>query len=252
MKNKYHNELKILNYITSTERYKVIFWVSIILCLYGGFILGGASSESNFFGSLLIPFQFPIFNVFLFTVMFLNNINVCSIFKKDFSAYILRLKNKREYIKTLIRLSTFMFLYHFLIILLFIIMTLLLTKVGDLKVYSYHTYEVNNVFYLLFYIARYIIYALLITVISTLIFINTNSKITLVTNTIFLLLMFYLGNAVRVQETFSFSIWSYFYFTLYVSFTTELASSFLMLLILEVITYVFYLFTLKNKRIEIS
>lgn len=96
MKNRYRNEIQILNYVTTTEKYKGIFFTSFILSLYGGFVLGG--SVDNFFNSILVPFQFSIFNIFLFSLVLLNNINVCSIFKNDFSFYIIRLKNKKEYI----------------------------------------------------------------------------------------------------------------------------------------------------------
>ena len=62
--------------------------------LLGGFILG--VSVDNFFDSILVQFQFSIFNIFLFTLVFFNNMNACSIFKNDFTFYIMRLKNKKE------------------------------------------------------------------------------------------------------------------------------------------------------------
>lgn len=249
MKNKYRNELKIINYITTTDRYKVIFWISIIICLYGSIVLGGSSE--NFFDSLLVPLSFPIFNVFLFALLFLNNINVCSIFKKEFPDYILRLKNKKEYIKTLMRLSATMFLFQFIIILSFILMILLLTTFNNLELYPYLSYNISNFTYMLFYCIRYIIYGILLTIISTLIFVNTNSRVTLVINGIYLLLLFYLGNIISLQTNFSLSIWSYFTITIYSSFSLELASSVFMALILEIIIGILYMISIKNRKIEI-
>lgn len=249
MKNKYHNELKILNYITTTERYKLIFWLSVILCLYGGFVLG--ISKQNFFESLLVPLQFPIFNVFFFSIIFLNNINACSVFKNEFPNYILRLKNKKTYIRSLIRLSLLMFLFHFIIVFLLLLMILLLTTSNDLSIIPYQNYSINIALYLLFYCIRYIIFGMLITIISTLIFVNMGSKFTLLVDGIFLALLFYLGNIISLKTNFSISIWSYFTITLYSSFSMELSCSLFMALILEIIVILLYWVSIHNKRVEI-
>ena len=73
MRNKLRNDFKILDYITSNEKYKAIFFVSMIVVIYGTLVLGIASD--NFFDSILIPFQFPIFNILIFSLLFLNNLN---------------------------------------------------------------------------------------------------------------------------------------------------------------------------------
>jgi len=249
MKNKYRNELKIISYITSTERYKGFFLISIILSLYGSLVLG--SRQDNFFDSLLVPLQFSMFNVFLFAIIFLNNMNACSIFKKEFPDYILRLKTKKEYVKTLIKLSAVMFLFQFIIILLLMLIPLILTTFNDLSSHLYQNYTINNIIYLLFYCIRYMVYGILLTMISTLIFANTNSKVVLVVNGTFLLLMFYFGQAVSFQSNFSLSIWSYFKMTIYSTFSLELASSVFMALILEIIVIGLYILSIKNRKLSI-
>lgn len=249
MKNKYRNELKIINYITTTERYKAIFLVSIIISLYGGFILGGATE--NFFNSLLVPLQFPMFNVFFFAVIILNNINVCSIFKNSFPNYIMRLKSRKEYIKSIIRLSMIMFLFHFLIILLFILMCLFLINMTNFDIENYASYGTSNLIYVIFYLFRYIIFGILLTIIFSLIYINTNTKITLMFGGGFLLLMFYFGNIIQIRDSFSLSIWSYYTKTLYSTFGLEISSSVFMILLLEIIIAVLYFFSNKNKRFSI-
>ena len=221
MKNKYRNELNIINYITSTEKYKVIFFISVLLSIYGGFILG--VSADNFFDSILIPLRFPIFNIFLFALIFINNINVCSIFKKNFPFYVSRLKNKIEYIKTMLRLSTIMYLFHMSIILLFLLASLFLTTFNNLEIYNYsnyyNSYEINNLIYCCFYCIRYLIFGLLIINISSLIYLNLNQKITMIINGIFLILMFYFGNIISMLDNYTINIWSYFTLTMFSSFT---------------------------------
>lgn len=250
MKCKYRNELKIINYITTTEKYKAIFFISVILGLYGSIVLG--IHQNNFIDSLLLPFTFPLFNLFLFAVIFLNNINTCSIFKKEFPDYILRLGSKKEYVKTIMRITTIMFLFQFMIILFFILMPLFLAKLGNFKISMDPFYNVSNLTYLLFYIFRYIVYGLLLTLISSLIYINSNTKITLLTNGIFLLLMFYLGNNEVQRTSPSLLIWSYFTGTTYTTFSMEVASSILIAIILEIITLIASSMSFRNKRLEVS
>lgn len=251
MKSKYRNEIRVLNYITSTEKYKGIFFASLILSLYGGFILGG--STDNFFSSILTPFQFHIFNIFLFALIFLNNMNACSIFKNDFSFYIMRLKNKKEYVKAIIRITVLMYLFRILIILLLIFICLLFSTFHNVTISAYQNYNITNLAYSFFYLIRYIILGLLLTIISTLIYTNASDKVVLIIQSIFLLLFLYLDNfQLEARTTFSLSIWSYFRNVIYETFSLEVASSILMIMILEIIIMLLYRVSLKNKKVAIS
>ena len=253
MKNKYRSkfkkELKIINYITTTEIYRLVFLLTILLGLYGGFVLG--SPKGDFVNSLLTPLSFPIVNVLLFSIIFLNNINTCSILKKNFPDYILRLGNKKKYVRTIVIITTLMYLYHFTIIMLFILMPLLITTLSSFKIETFQFYGISNLTYLLFYVIRYAIYGLLITIISSLIYINTNTKVTLIINSLFLLLMYYFGGMVSFRTGFSILIWSYFTTTVYSSFSIDVASSVFMLLILEIIVLMVSHLSYKNRRLEI-
>ena len=254
MKSKYRNELKIVNYIMSTERYKVIFFLSALLALYGGIALG--MPTGNFWDSILAPIQFYIFNVILFAIIFLNNLNVCSTFKNDFSFYVMRLKNKREYIKKLIKISAIMYFIHIAIIFLFMLMCLLLTTVTNIQTHIYQStfgsYEINNLTYCIFYFIRYILLGLLVTIISTLIYVNFSQMITIVANAIFLVFMYHFGSSMSLQNTFSLLLGAYFAPTMYSTFSLEVSSSVFMLLLLEIVVMVIYKLSLKNKRIEIA
>ena len=233
MKSKYHNEIKIINYIASTEKYKGIFFSSLLLSLYGGLILG--QSAHNFFDSIL------------------NNISACSILKKDFSFYIIRLKNKKEYIKLIIRVTILMYLFHIFIILLFIFMIFLLTTFNDLNISIYQNYAISNFTYSFFYLIRYILLGMLLTLIFSLIYINTNDKIILTLQSLFLILIMYFDKfKLEPRTTFSLSIWSYFRNVIYETFSLEVTSSIFMVLILEIIIILLYQLSLKNKKVEIT
>ena len=66
MKVKCH-KMDVLNYMISTEKFKVIFILIIILALYGSVVLG--VSSYNFLDSILIPLQFGLFNIFMFILL---------------------------------------------------------------------------------------------------------------------------------------------------------------------------------------
>lgn len=40
MKNNFHKQKQIINYISSSEKFKVLFYISILIAAYASFILG--------------------------------------------------------------------------------------------------------------------------------------------------------------------------------------------------------------------
>ena len=47
--------------------------------------------------------MFDIFNIFMFLILFINTLNICTTFDNEFSFYIIRLNNKKRYIKELLK-----------------------------------------------------------------------------------------------------------------------------------------------------
>lgn len=248
MKNRLHKCFKIFNYITSNERYKAMFFVLIIISLYGSLTLG--VHTGNFFDSILIPFQFNVFNIFLFSILFLSNLNIYSIFKKDFSFYIIRLKDKKTYIKTLITLSIINYIFNFIIVLLTMLIVFLLTTIHNTSVDNYLNYNINTCVYLMFYMFRYIIYGLLVMMIFTLVYVNTNKKISIGLKFLFLL-MFMQCPVYYSRSNISLLIWFYFNATTFSTFSMDVLGSILVLLILEVIFLLLLKLSKKSKRMEI-
>lgn len=250
MKDKWHNQIKILNYITSTDKYKVIFILSIFLALYGAIVL--SVSCPNFIDAILIPFQFYMFNIFAFSLLFANTLNISSLFKNKFSFYVIRLENKKNYIKETLKTNIIVYSFHFLIILLLFFMALNLSKFNNNGIHMYNTYTVSNLSYTIFYLLRYYIIGLFITLISSLIYINFNEKATILLNIIFLTGFIAINQLVISKNVFSLSIWTYFVNKQYSSFTTELNYTILFILILEIITIILYRITIKNRKVAIS
>ncbi|CDA80865.1 unknown [Clostridium sp. CAG:594] len=250
MKAKMHNQMKILNYISSTNKFKVIFMMMIILSLYGSIVLG--ISEENFIDSILIPFQFPIFNVFMFALLFFNTLNTCACFNKEFNFYIIRLKTKANYIKELCKTTLVLNVFYYILFFLFYFIVLNIFKMGNMNIHSYQNYSVNNLFYIIFYLLRYIIISLLVTIITTICYINFKEKITMFVSSIFIAGFIVMPLDVSVRSNFTIVPWNYFINVNYASFVTEISFSILFILILELIIFIIHHLTLANKRWVIS
>ena len=245
-----HNQLKILNYIASTERFKAIFAMTVILSLYGSIVLG--VSTDNFIDSIFIPFQFPIFNVFMFSLLLLNTLNTCSIINKNFSFYILRLQNKKKYCIELLKSVILVNLFLLCLFFLFFFIVLNIFKLGKIQIHNYQNYNVTNLIYVIFYLFRYIFIAIGLTMFSALLFLNFKWKITLVIDGIFLAMFLLIPIDMEIKNHFSLSIWSYFTNTMYSTFLTEISFSLLFLCILEGFVLLLFHFTYRNKRMVIS
>lgn len=250
MKNKLHNQIKILNYITSTEKFKLIFIIIIILALYASIAL--SIPGDNYIDSSFIPFQFPIFNLIMSIAIFLNTLNTCTTFNKKFSNYIIRLENKENYIKELIKTTITMSIFYFILFLIIYFQILNIFKLSDISIHPYQSYQINNITYLIFYLLRYITYMVLFNIICTLLYINFKEKITLAISSLFLSGFLLTNIQLEARTTFTINPWSYFTSTVYSSFINELCFSSLFLLIIQLIIFIIYKLTLKNKRWSIQ
>ncbi len=248
MKVKCH-KMDVLNYMISTEKFKVIFILIIILALYGSVVLG--VSSYNFLDSILIPLQFGLFNIFMFILLFINTFNTCTTFNKNFSHYIMRLDNKKNYVKTMLKNTIFLNLYFFLLFFILFFALLFLFKAGHIEIHSYQNYVINNLIYVLYYVIKYIVLAIFITSFSALSYLYFGGKITLLFNTLFLVgftaIPFY-------DSIFNYPTlipWHHFMGISYSSFLTEIASTALLLFVLELLFYGFYTFIIKKGKIII-
>lgn len=249
MKSKWHNQIKLLNYIAATDKFRIIFLLTIFLALYGGIVLG--ISTNNFIDSILIPLQFPIFNIFMFALLFLNTLNTCSIFNKEFSFYIIRLNTKKKYVyellKTVLSVNLLLLVLFFLIF--FIILNLF--KLGNIEIHTFQNYSISNLSYVVFYLFRYICFAMIICLISVILFINFKEKLTLLLDSIFLIGFMLIRLDIGIRNIVPFLPWYYFSGVEYASFINEVCYSLLYLLVMEFIFILCYKFTIKRGKMEI-
>ena len=245
MKNKTHNTYQILNYFASTDRYKIILILTIILCLYGSFALG---LNVTFTSSILNTFMFDIFNIFMFLILFINTLNICTTFDNEFSFYIIRLNNKKRYIKELLKNVLIFNILHLIIFFLiyFTIKCFMTYEPGSYTLYQ--NYNISNNLYLIFYLGRYIILGLLFCVIESLIYINFKTKIVCIINSLFIMGFLLSSSSDIINNKFLIFPWSYFNNIKYSSFSMEVLYSCIYILILVIISFLLYNFIFKKKE----
>lgn len=249
-KSKLHKQYHLFNYIVSSSKFKLIFFLTIVLCIYGTISI--TSMEDTYIDTALISFKFYIFNLFTFLILFLNTLNTCTIFNKEFSNYIIRLKSRKKYVNEMLKITTLLNIFFFILLFILYFMLLNIFKLNNIHITAFQTYDINNLIYLLFYLFRYVIYGLLIMMVTTLIYINLKEKITLIASSIFLLGFLDVKFSSTVVKSLILKPWSYFSNVIYSSFFSEVKFSLLYFLILLLIMIVFYILTKKNKRWEIT
>ncbi len=245
MKSKLHNRLSILNYISSTDNYKVMFICTIVLSLYGS--IGLAVSTRNPLDTVLIPFQFTIFNMFMFAILFLNTLNTCIIFNKEFTFYTLRLKSKRRYINELLTNVFLMHLYHLILFFMLYFIVIFIIRQGTISIHDYQNYSVSNLAYVVFYLLRYVILSLLLNLFTTLMYIYFKKTTTLF-NFIFIACFMLVKTSIEIKNQFNIYVWSYFSNVVYESFSLELSYSAIYIFSLLFILFAFYFYTINSKK----
>jgi len=250
MKNKFHNQISLINYITSTDMFKLLFFLNIIVSMYASFILG--VETNNFIDSVFIPFQFPIFNIILFSLLFLNNLNTCSILKKDFDFYIIRLKNRENYIKTVIKNSIFTNLFYLLIFFLLYFAFLFIAKGGNFEIYNYKIYSISNILFVSYYLLRYIIILIITNSIISIIYLNFNSVVSFIIE--FIVLAGFMVKSYELNiSTFSVTLfWNLFDGSCFENFSLDICYSLGLILVLEIIFVVLYRSILGSKRVMVK
>lgn len=235
---------KILSFLTNTRKFRIIVCLSVMLGLYGSVTL--SANINNYFSSLLNAFQFSTFNLLLFVIIFINTIYICTNFDK-YDFYIIRLKDKKKYIKELIKLTSYSNLIVISIIIFSFLMILNLLKTQYFFPETYYGY-INNIAYSFFYLIRYIILVILLGIINVIGYHRLGEKKILVLDLLFCSIFpIYYGPTIESVESFSILPWRYFRAANYGDFIIEICYSLLYILILEILILILYR-TINKKR----
>lgn len=232
MKNKLRNYYNVLFYLTSQEKFKATFLIAIIIALYGSLVLG--RETDSVFDIILTAFQFPIFNIFFFSLVLFHTFYICSIFEREFGSYLMRFKTKKAALKEIIIYSILINLVYFMIIIFLFLSFCLLLKSNSFAIHDYQNYNIPNVWYMLFYFFRYLMIIFLFS--SILVMVYQIRKILVIVVSSCFLVGFLLYPVTGIIKSWYYIVpWNYFTVSFYSSFVTEVASSFLFLILLQMI-----------------
>lgn len=237
----------ILDTVTKTDKFKLIFVLSCFLAFYGGY--GLVANNKDFFGSILISFSNIYFNLGFFLLLFVNTIYFCSWFYQ-YDSYLLRLKDKKMYLKHLIYHGLKFNVVWMICFLMIYFLVLFFTNLGFVQNYFLYHYGVSVWVYVIFYLVRYFLLATILSVFVISFFVIFKERKT----TIFCFL-FFLGYLVMPvfllhSDEASFKLFPYSYYVLYDygSFSLEIFYSIGYLLLLGGLLFVVFSLFLKHKQ----
>ncbi len=229
MRSRSHNFFVLLKYLMDTEKFKVIFFITLIIALYGAIVLGiEANSLSE---SILLIFQFPIFNILLFLIVFFNTLSVCSIFSKKFDFYLIRKKSKKEATKEIMFFTSIYNIIYLIMLFIMVISFCLLLKGSNLNNLNYLNYSVDNNTYMIFYIIRYFLILTLISLLNVILYQKIQWKI-LFFNLVFIMGFILYPSNNYIKNAINIIPWNYFSNVNYSTFSKEIISTLLFLFIL--------------------
>lgn len=247
MKDKLSKTYNIVNCIMNKEKFKVIYWITICVCIYGAFFVSGGSKVGVVDG-MLICFSFCWFNVAIVLLMIFNTLNVLSIFNSEFDFFIIRLKNKKNVLKQTIKYTFLINTILFAMILLILVSMLLIAKFGNIYIRN-GKYSLLNVTYLVFYIIRFFLMIISITIMNALLYNKVKSKI-IIFDIIFISGLFVSSLYVPDKKLSWYNIIPYNFFnnSIYKSFSTELISSIILIFIISILIFEIYKIIVKGRE----
>lgn len=228
--------------------FKGILFLLIIM----SYLVVSNCKGTDIYSSISLVFGNHIFVALCMLPMFLLITNyVCVMFDKNIYS-IVRFKTRGKYYKELI-LNVISFISAIFLITLMIVI-IVENIIND---YGYHVFyddivHCYNYIYMIFVIAKFYLFSILISVINTLLIKSFNSKIIIVLNFIFYAFVFYVGSFTPLIGTingFPIFIGNYLISgTFYETFLNEVIANGMMFFILLLVCFILFRYTKKRKR----
>ena len=95
------NDQTLTDFITKTSTFKIILFFTIVTAFYGAYVIG--YGIDGFFEPIIFSHTNSYYNVMFFAVLALNTINTSRIFTEN-TDYIIRLDNRKNYLKKCVKL----------------------------------------------------------------------------------------------------------------------------------------------------
>ncbi len=237
----------IIDTITRSSKFKILFILSIFLAFYGAYGLG--ANNKDFFGTILISFSSGYFNLGFSLLLFVNTIYFCSWFSR-YDNYIIRLHDKKSCLKQMICQGLKLNLILMICFLLIYFIFLFFTNFGYFQGSEVFNYGITSHVYVVFYLIRYFCFSCFLSLFIICFYVFLGEK-----KTILFSLVFFIGYIITLFLDVnlldnSFKILPYSYYTLYdySTFSLEIVYSILYLLLLELFFYILIYIFLRRKK----
>lgn len=228
--------------------FKGILFLLIIM----SYLVVSNCKGTDIYSSISLVFGNHIFVALCMLPMFLLITNyVCVMFDKNIYS-IVRFKTRGKYYKELI-----LNVISFISVIFLITLMIVIIVENIINDYGYHVFYDNivhcyNYIYMIFVIAKFYLFSILISVINTLLIKSFNSKIIIVLNFIFYAFVFYVGSFTPLIGTingFPIFIGNYLISgTFYETFLNEVIANGMMFFILLLVCFILFCYTKKRKR----
>ncbi len=197
------NKIEILKYIFKTDIFKLIIILSIGVGLFAGNYLTGLTipnSPKGYFASLSNIYTSQTFHTIFLVILLINSLYTLKTFEKlDF--YIIRIKNKKKYIKELISLVTISNISIILLELGIILCCLNINSSFSLGIVKHSIYNISNIQYILFFFTRYMIITVILSNINILLLKLFNKIFVLIVDISFLTSLFFIPYDTRILNS---------------------------------------------------
>ncbi len=240
------NDQTLTDFITKTSTFKIILFFTIVTAFYGAYVIG--YGIDGFFEPIIFSHTNSYYNVMFFAVLALNTINTSRIFTEN-TDYIIRLDNRKNYLKKLVVIVTKVNILLIIIHLFSFFTILLFTKFDNFKITEYLDYDINNLSYSVFLLLRYYIYAILFSIINSLFYERFGEKKTMIIDFIFVICFGFGISSSMMESNFSFLPWEYFKLKNYGSFSKEIIISIFYLIIIEVLAIILFKIISQRKKL---
>lgn len=246
MKNKIKYIYEIYKKTVNTSNFILLFCLSILGAFFG--VFGCAFGEIYLNGFFYI-FWNDNYVTFILLLLLLNMINVYTLFNKN-DYFIIRIKNKKQYLEQLLLITCFSSLVLVVVNIMLVIIFLNIFNT-NLPLYEVKNYHMNAWIYAVFVIIKFIILTQLISLINTLLIKLVDKKIVVIINIILLYIIRAIPFPNKVVSSvidMPLSIFDYFGSTTYTSFTLEILCLILFCFILLLISYILKTLYFKAKK----
>ena len=179
MKNNFKYRFELYKQSLNTQKFMLVFALSIIFAIYGVLALG---FMDDYITGFVNVFTGSIYVAGVLLILLLNTSNLLSIFESN-QFYIIRFKTRKEYLVELIKTVLFSNLCTLLLNVILVVIGLNIFNKYNSSV-TVMGYNMSPWIYIIYMIIKFIILSSIISIITVLLFKILNKKIVIVLNII--------------------------------------------------------------------